>query len=587
MVGDVDNVTGGRTLETDLASQFTTKMTVGALRSNRPERRTARVARELARYNVDIAALSGTRFSEQGQMKKVGAGYTFFWSGRQRAERRDAGVAFVIRNDIVRRLPCLPQGVNDRLMSLCLPLRGDQFATIISGMTSSDSAKDKFYEDLHALLASVPKVEKLIVLGDQRPRQDGTRCLAGSPWSPRSRNQITQKLENLYVPDNNSTVEKRSCQLRNVVQSTALEGLGRARRQHHDWFDDNDVDISNSPAEKNGLHKAYMNLRTNATTAAFLRCRSLLQQRLREIQDAEMIQKAEEIQGSDGTTLLTEKSQILKRWSEHFRNVLNCSSAISDAAIDRLPQVDTNNDLDLPPSLPETIQAVQQISSGKASGSDAIPPEVYKHGGPQLMAELTTLFQEMWHQGQVPQDFKDASVWNRHGIHLNTKLMIYKAIILTKLLYGAETWTVYSNQARKLNYFHLNCLRRILQLGWHDRIPDTEVLERTEIPSIHAVLRQVQLRWSGHLVRMVDERLLKLLFLTEMSLRVLTDTEVPIRAHANRNNRNADSIDTPSHSLRSCQFQRHCHPHYNERQLLSPSRFLLPTLRLQLHLTPI
>ncbi|VDM01080.1 unnamed protein product [Schistocephalus solidus] len=37
---------------------------------------------------------------------------------------------------------------------------------------------------------------------------------------------------------------------------------------------------------------------------------------------------------SDGTTLLTEKSQILKRWAEHVRSVLNCSSAISDAAID-------------------------------------------------------------------------------------------------------------------------------------------------------------------------------------------------------------------------------------------------------------
>ncbi|VDL94827.1 unnamed protein product [Schistocephalus solidus] len=69
-----------------------------------------------------------------------------------------------------------------------------------------------------------------------------------------------------------------------------------------------------------------------------------------------------------------------------------------------------NNDLDLPPSLPETIRAVQQISSGKALGSDAIPPEVYKHGGPRLMAEFTTHFQEMWRQGQVPQDFKDATI---------------------------------------------------------------------------------------------------------------------------------------------------------------------------------
>ncbi|VDL95121.1 unnamed protein product [Schistocephalus solidus] len=125
---------------------------------------------------------------------------------------------------------------------------------------------------------------------------------------------------------------------------------------------------------------------------------------------------------SDGTTLLTEKSQILKRWAEHFRNVLNCSSAISDAAIDRLPQVDTNNDLDLPPSLPETIRAVQQISSGKAPGSDAIPPEVRKDGGPRLMSELTTLFQEMWCQGKVPQDFKDASIVHLYKRKRNRQL---------------------------------------------------------------------------------------------------------------------------------------------------------------------
>ncbi|VDM00677.1 unnamed protein product [Schistocephalus solidus] len=98
---------------------------------------------------------------------------------------------------------------------------------------------------------------------------------------------------------------------------------------------------------------------------------------------------------SDGTTLLKVKSQILKRWAEHVRSILNCSSAISDAAIDQFPQVEKNNDLDLPPSLPETIRAVQQISSDKALGSDVIPPKVCKHGGPQLMAELTTLFYEM------------------------------------------------------------------------------------------------------------------------------------------------------------------------------------------------
>ncbi|BHF57867.1 hypothetical protein SprV_0100081300 [Sparganum proliferum] len=90
------------------------------------------------------------------------------------------------------------------------------------------------------------------------------------------------------------------------------------------------------------------------------------------------------------------------------RGVLNRPSTISDAVIARQLQVETN--LDLPPSNQETIRTVQQLSSGKAPGSDAIPAELYKHGVPQLMDHLTALFQEMWRQGEVPQDFKYATV---------------------------------------------------------------------------------------------------------------------------------------------------------------------------------
>nr|VZI20650.1 unnamed protein product [Spirometra erinaceieuropaei] len=509
-------------------------------RSNRPERRTALVARELARYKVDIAALSETRFSEQGQLEEVGAGYTFFWSGRPRAERRDAGVAFAIRTDIVGRLPCLPQGINDRLMSLRLPLRrGGKFATIISAyappMTSPDAVKDKFYEELHALLATVSKADKLIVLGDfnarvgtdhtawrgvlgphglrgsndngllllracaehrliltntffwlperekatwshprsrqwhlldyvlvrRRDQRDVlvTKAIAGADgWTdhrlviskmrirlqPRRRPQdnfpIAAAADDAAAAAENTSVENRWCQLRDTVQSTALAVLGRAPRQHQDWFDDNDAAIRNLLAEMNRLHKAYVDHPTEDNKAAFYRSRRQLQQRLREMQDAWTARKAEEIQGyadcnewknffsaikavycsptkgtapllsADGSTLLTEKTQILQRWAEHFRGVLIRPSVISDAAIARLPQVETNVDLDLPPSLQETIRAVQQLSSGKAPGSDAIPAEVYKHGGPLLMDHLTALFKEMWRQGEVPQDFKDATI---------------------------------------------------------------------------------------------------------------------------------------------------------------------------------
>nr|VZI41081.1 unnamed protein product [Spirometra erinaceieuropaei] len=92
-----------------------------------------------------------------------------------------------------------------------------------------------------------------------------------------------------------------------------------------------------------------------------------------------------------------------------------------------------------------------------------------------------------------------STVWNRHGLQLSTKPKMYKAVILPTLLYEAETWTVYAKQARRLNHFHVSCLRRIPRLKWQDRIADTDVLERTGILSIYPILRQIQLRWSDHL----------------------------------------------------------------------------------------
>ena len=143
--------------------------------SDRPERRTALVGRELDRYKVEIAALSETRLAEQGLLKEVGAGHTFFWSGRKKEERHEAGVEFAIKSHLVSKLSGLPNGINDRrLMTLRLPLSGKRHATIVSAyaptMTNPDEVKDKFYDDLDSVISAAPRTDKLILLGDFNAR---------------------------------------------------------------------------------------------------------------------------------------------------------------------------------------------------------------------------------------------------------------------------------------------------------------------------------------------------------------------------------------------------------------------------------
>ena len=46
--------------------------------------------------------------------------------------RREAGVGFAIKSDLVGKFTGLPNAINDRLMTLRLPLSGNKHATIVS-----------------------------------------------------------------------------------------------------------------------------------------------------------------------------------------------------------------------------------------------------------------------------------------------------------------------------------------------------------------------------------------------------------------------------------------------------------------------
>nr|VZI11496.1 unnamed protein product [Spirometra erinaceieuropaei] len=332
-------------------------------------------------------------------------------------------------------------------MSLRLPLWEGKFATIISAyappMTNPDVARDKFYEDLHALLATVPKADKLIVLGELNARVDTektawrgvlgphglrgsndnglpllrtcaehrlileassvardqrgvlvTKAIAGADgWTdhrlviskmrirlqPRRRpqgkrppgklnvaslslpahhphfsNEPAQRLDNLSIAADdaaveNASVENRWCQLRDTVQSTALAVLGRAPHQHQDWFDDNDAAIRNLLAEKNRLHKAYVDHPTDDNRAAFYRSRTSFNNGCARCKTPGLLAK---LRRSEGTRpqrveelLLCYQSSLRSADEGHCSSTAPPPSPTSPSSAS-LTQVETNVDLD-------------------------------------------------------------------------------------------------------------------------------------------------------------------------------------------------------------------------------------------------
>ena len=138
------------------------------------------------------------------------------------------------------------------------------------------------------------------------------------------------------------------------------------------------------------MHKAYQDDTSSVSTkAAYNNICKTVQNRFRDMQDSWLSKKAEEIQSfadrkdmkkfhdalktiygpkssgatpllsADGSTLLTDKDAILKKWAEHFNSVLNRPSSVNDNAINRLPQIECNVLLDEFPTVTETRKAIQ------------------------------------------------------------------------------------------------------------------------------------------------------------------------------------------------------------------------------------
>lgn len=88
-------------------------------------------------------------------------------------------------------------------------------------------------------------------------------------------------------------------------------------------------------------------------------------------------------------------------------------------------------ELDTIPKVEKAIEAIKQLSCGKAPDNDSIPPEIFKHGGDTVTEELTQLYEQIWTTAEVPGDFKGALIVhfynnkgdqqicdNHHGISL-------------------------------------------------------------------------------------------------------------------------------------------------------------------------
>ena len=110
-------------------------------------------------------------------------------------------------------------------------------------------------------------------------------------------------------------------------------------------------------------------------------------------------------------------------------------------------------------------------------------------------------------------------LWNEVGIKLDTKIQVYKAVVLTTLLYGSESWIPYWSHINQLDVFHKGCRRTICGYTLEDKTSNANLFEKCKIGGIKTFLIQSQLRWAGHVIWMSDERIPKVLMYSQLDSR--------------------------------------------------------------------
>ena len=107
--------------------------------------------------------------------------------------------------------------------------------------------------------------------------------------------------------------------------------------------------------------------------------------------------------------------------------------------------------------------------------------------------------------GKVYQMWR-RKVFRSRNLGKATKMRVFRTMVMSVLLYSAETWPVTQHDIRRLKTFQMRCLRDILGLTLWDMHRNVDILKETGELPVEEQLRQRRLQWLGHVQRMPDHR---------------------------------------------------------------------------------
>ena len=107
----------------------------------------------------------------------------------------------------------------------------------------------------------------------------------------------------------------------------------------------------------------------------------------------------EGVKSKDGV-LLSNETDILRRWSEHFSELLNPEQGTEGDRPVVLSGAENS------PTVEEVILAIESLKVGKSAGVDEIRPEMLKAMGKEGVLWLSRVIKVAWERGETPADWQ-------------------------------------------------------------------------------------------------------------------------------------------------------------------------------------
>ena len=115
------------------------------------------------------------------------------------------------------------------------------------------------------------------------------------------------------------------------------------------------------------------------------------------------------------STILDEKGHTIKnpekltRWQKHFADMLNVQKKAAEEVVSELEDHSHGETEEL--TRGEVEKAVWKLCNGKAAGQHEVVAELrMKNGGEVVIDWLTEQIQQVWHSGNIPQEWKDVTL---------------------------------------------------------------------------------------------------------------------------------------------------------------------------------